>query len=155
MIDAKTLHPDPDDEIRAWPRRHPLDALVIALAVVQQVEVWITGVPGPSVAVSLATALWTLPLLLRRRFPFAAPVFAFAVQIGASFIDPNAFGGEDDRARGAAHHLLGGRRPGTRKPGDRRRRDRLRAIAVVERRDRCRVDTGDAIFGMVMAAASR
>jgi len=29
-----------------------------------------------------------------RRLPFAAPVFAFAVQIGASFIDPNAFGSE-------------------------------------------------------------
>jgi len=76
-----------------WLRRHALDGLVIALAIVQQAEVWLTTVPGPRLAVMVATALWTLPLLLRHRFPFAAPVFAFAVQIAASFIDPDAFGG--------------------------------------------------------------
>jgi signal transduction histidine kinase len=77
-----------------WLRRHAFDALVIVLAVVQQLEVWVSSVPGPRLAVMAATALWTLPLLLRHRLPFAAPAFAFAVQIGASFIDPDAFGGE-------------------------------------------------------------
>ena len=119
-----------------WLRRHALDGLVIALAVIQQAEVWLTTVPGPRLAVMLATALWTLPLLLRRRFPFAAPVFAFAVQIAASFIDPDAFGGE---ATGLVALLLtfwvvGAENPET--PGDRRRGDRLRR-ARRHRRDRC------------------
>src|SRR4051812_14419347 len=77
-----------------WLTRHAFDGLVIALAAIQEVEVWLADVPGPPVAVMLATALWTLPLLLRRRWPLAAPAFAFAVQIGASFADPVAFGEE-------------------------------------------------------------
>ena len=36
----------------------------------------------------VASLLWTLPLLLRHRFPFAAPVFVFAVQAASSFADP-------------------------------------------------------------------
>ena len=135
-----------------WLRRHALDALVIALAVVQQVEVWITGVPGPPLAVSLATALWTLPLLLRRRLPFAAPVFAFAVQIGASFIDPNAFGSEATGlvallvtfwvvgAQDHASQAIAGAAIGC-------------ATLVVIAETDARVDTGGAIFVMVMGAA--
>lgn len=69
-------------------RHRALDALVVLLAVVAEVKVW--TVPGPdSKAVFIVSSLlWTLPLLLRHRFPFAAPVFAFAVQAGSSFADP-------------------------------------------------------------------
>src|SRR3954453_18319874 len=49
---------------------------------------------GAGLAVMAATALWPPPLLLPRRLPFAAPMFCFAVQIGASFVDPVSFGGE-------------------------------------------------------------
>jgi signal transduction histidine kinase len=126
--------------------------LVIALAAVEQVEVWIAPVPGPRFAVMLATALWTLPLLLRRRLPFAAPAFAFAVQIGASFIDPNAFGGEatglvallltfwvvgaqDDARLAIAGAAIG-----------------CATLVVVAERD-ARIDTAGAIFVMAMGAA--
>lgn len=135
-----------------WLRRHALDALVIALAAVQQAEVWIAAVPGPPLAVMLATALWTLPLLLRRQLPFAAPAFAFAVQIGASFIDPNSFGGEATAliallvtfwvvgAQDNASHAIAGAAIG------------CATLAVIAQRD-ARVDTGGAIFVMVMGAA--
>jgi signal transduction histidine kinase len=138
--------------LQPWLRRHALDALVVALAAVQQAEVWIAPVPGPRPAVMLATALWTLPLLLRRRLPFAAPAFAFAVQIGASFIDPTAFGGEatgllallltfwvvgaqDHAAQAIAGAAIG-----------------CAALAVIAERD-ARVDTGGAIFVMAIGGA--
>ena len=135
-----------------WLRRHALDALVIALAVVQQVEVWVADLPGPPLAVMLATALWTLPLVLRRRLPFAAPVFAFAVQIGASFIDPNAFGSEATGlvallltfwvvgAQDHASQAIAGAAIG------------CATLVVIAETDN-RVDTAGAIFVMVMGAA--
>ena len=135
-----------------WLRRHALDGLVIALAAVQQAEVWLTAVPGPRLAVMVATALWTLPLLLRRQLPFAAPAFAFAVQIGASFIDPNAFGGEATAllallitfwvvgAQNHARQAIAGAAIG------------CATLAVIAQTD-ARVDAGGAIFVMVMGAA--
>ncbi len=69
-------------------RRHPFDALVVLLAVVAEIKAWIVPGAGPKVVFIIASLLWTLPLLLRRRFPFAAPVFAFAVQAAASAADP-------------------------------------------------------------------
>jgi signal transduction histidine kinase len=138
--------------VRPWLSRHPFDAFVVALAAVQQLEVWLTQVPGDKLAVSLATLLWTLPLLLRHRLPFAAPAFAFAVQIAASFLDPKAFGSEstgliallatfwvvgahNQRSQAIAGTAIG-----------------FASLAVVAQRD-VRVDTDDAIFLMVMGAA--
>ena len=69
--------------------RRPLDALVVLLAAVGEVKIWISPGTGPSAVFIVGTLLWTLPLLLRRRFPFAAPVFAFAMQTGAAFADPD------------------------------------------------------------------
>jgi signal transduction histidine kinase len=66
-------------------RRHWFDALVVLLAVVSEVEIWIGSVPGPKLVTVPAVLFYTLPLLLRRRFPFAAPAFAFAVQAAISF----------------------------------------------------------------------
>jgi signal transduction histidine kinase len=135
-----------------WLRRHALDGLVIALAVIQQAEVWLTTVPGPRFAVMIATALWTLPLLLRRRLPFAAPVFAFAVQIAASFIDPSAFGGE---ATGLVALLLTFWVVGAENP----ERQAIAGaaigcavLAVVAETD-ARVDTAGAIFVMAMGVS--
>ncbi len=69
-------------------RRHPFDVLVVLLAVVAEIKVWIVPGAGPKVVFIIASLLWTLPLLLRHRFPFAAPVFTFAVQAAASAADP-------------------------------------------------------------------
>ena len=74
--------------VAALLRRHPLDALVVLLAVVAEIKVWIVPGEGPKVVLIIASLLWTLPLLLRHRFPFAAPVFTFAVQAAASAADP-------------------------------------------------------------------
>src|SRR5919112_1086281 len=135
-----------------WLRRHALDVFVVALAAVQQAEVWVAQVPGPRLAVMLASALWTLPLLLRRRLPFAAPAFAFAVQIGASFIDPDAFGGEATGlvtllatfwvvgAQDHAIQALAGAAIG------------CATLAVIAQTD-ARVDTSGSIFVMVMGGA--
>lgn len=132
----------------SWLRRRPLDALVIVLTAAQQLEAWSGSVPGGNVAVSVATLLWTLPLLLRHRFPFAAPAFAFGVQIVSTFLGPEAFAGEDtgfaavlltfwvagaynERAQAVALTAIG-----------------FAAIAVVERRD-VRIDTDEGITAMV------
>src|SRR4051812_44423892 len=135
-----------------WLRRHALDGLIIALAAVQQAEALIAPVPGLQLAVMLATALWTLPLLLRHRLPFLAPTFALAVQIGASFTDPNAFGGEATGlvallltfwvvgAENPAHQAVAGAAIG------------CATLAVIAERDD-RVSTGGAIFVMVMGVA--
>ena len=69
--------------------RRPLDALVVLLAAVAEVKIWISPGTGPRAVFIVGTLLWTLPLLLRRRFPFAAPVFAFAMQTGVAFADPD------------------------------------------------------------------
>jgi signal transduction histidine kinase len=74
--------------VAAMLRRHPFDALVVLLAVAAEIKVWIVPGAGPKVVFIVASLLWTLPLLLRCRFPFAAPVFTFAVQAAASAADP-------------------------------------------------------------------
>ena len=65
-----------------------LDTLVVLLAIVAEVKAWVVPVGESRAVFIVGSLLWTLPLLLRRRFPFAAPVFAFAVQAGSSFADP-------------------------------------------------------------------
>ena len=67
----------------------PLDVLVVLLAAVAEIKIWMSPGTGPKAVFIVGTLLWTLPLLLRRRFPFAAPVFAFAMQTGVAFADPD------------------------------------------------------------------
>jgi signal transduction histidine kinase len=69
-------------------RRHTLDVLLVLLVVAAEIKVWIVPWSGPKAVFIVASLLWTLPLLLRRRLPFAAPVFVFAVQAGSAFADP-------------------------------------------------------------------
>ncbi|MGH2996976.1 MAG: sensor histidine kinase, partial [Gaiellaceae bacterium] len=72
--------------------RRWFDALVIVVAVVSLVEIRVASVPGPTLVLVPAVLLWTLPLLLRTRFPFAAPVFCFLVQM-LSTLAGDAVGG--------------------------------------------------------------
>jgi signal transduction histidine kinase len=69
-------------------RRYSLDAVLVALAIVAEIKAWLMPGPGPKAVFIVASLLWTLPLLLRRRIPFAAPVFAFVVQAASAFADP-------------------------------------------------------------------
>ena len=55
-----------------------LDTVVVALAVLGQIDVWAFSAAEFRLAAATGSLLATLPLLLRRRFPFAAPVFVFA-----------------------------------------------------------------------------
>jgi signal transduction histidine kinase len=66
-------------------RRYAVDGFVVLLAVLWQAWIWIDG--GP-IAIAAAALLGTLPLLLRRRFPFGAPVLVFAALVGMSLADP-------------------------------------------------------------------
>jgi signal transduction histidine kinase len=75
--------------------QYGFDAMVVAVAVGSLVEVWVSDVPGPRNVVLAAVLGYTLPLLLRRRFPYGAPSFAFAVQGLVSFTDPEAVGSVD------------------------------------------------------------
>ena len=59
--------------------RRGIDALVVLLAAGAQIEVWLDPMQTPRIVTAPAALLWTLPLLLRRRFPFAAPVAVFLV----------------------------------------------------------------------------
>ena len=72
----------------SWLRRHVLDSLIVLLAVVAEIKVWVVPHSGPKAVFIVGSLLWTLPLLLRHRLPFAAPVFAFAAQTGVAFADP-------------------------------------------------------------------
>jgi hypothetical protein len=59
--------------------RHGVDALVLVLALGAVVEAWFDS-DDESRLVTIPFALaWTLPLLLRRRFPLLAPVAVFVV----------------------------------------------------------------------------
>jgi signal transduction histidine kinase len=71
------------------------DLLVVGLAVVSEIELWVSDVPGPTWVLAPGVLLYTLPLLFRRRFPFLAPVFVFGVHIAISFADPQAAGSLD------------------------------------------------------------
>ena len=69
-------------------RRHFFDVLLVLLLVAAEIKVWVVDWSGPRGVFVVCSLLWTLPLLLRRRLPFAAPVFAFAVQTASAFADP-------------------------------------------------------------------
>jgi signal transduction histidine kinase len=75
---------------RSQLRRYGVDALVIALALAAVVEAWIDS-EGELRFLTMPFALaWTLPLLLRRRFPLAAPVAVFLVLVAEALITVDA-----------------------------------------------------------------
>jgi hypothetical protein len=63
------------------------DVLVIVVAVAAELEIVLRDLPGPRWLLLSAGLLYTLPLLLRQRWPFVAPVFVICVQVLASFLD--------------------------------------------------------------------
>ena len=79
----------------AWCRNAGFDALIVAIAVVSEIELLLGEVPGPRWLLIPGVLLYTLPLLLRRRFPFIAPAFVFGVHIAITFADPQAVGSLD------------------------------------------------------------
>jgi signal transduction histidine kinase len=71
------------------------DAVVVVVAVLSELELFFGEVPGPRWLLVPGILLYTLPLLLRRRFPFLAPAFVFGVHIAITFADPQAVGSLD------------------------------------------------------------
>ncbi|MGH2995798.1 MAG: sensor histidine kinase [Gaiellaceae bacterium] len=69
---------------------HAVDALVFVLAVLGQVEVWAAPISGRTLALALAALLGTLPVLVRRRFPFGVPALVFAALAGMALVDPSS-----------------------------------------------------------------
>jgi signal transduction histidine kinase len=69
--------------------RRAVDALVVVLAALTQIELW-SGQPRPTPVAGALALVGPLPLLLRRRFPFAAPALVFAGLAAASLADPAA-----------------------------------------------------------------
>lgn len=70
--------------------RHAVDALVLVLAVLVQAAIWAAPNSGRTLALALAALIGTLPLLLRRRFPFGAPALVFAALAGMALVDPSS-----------------------------------------------------------------
>ncbi|MGH3113509.1 MAG: hypothetical protein ACRDOP_08585, partial [Gaiellaceae bacterium] len=72
--------------------RRAVDALVLVLAVLGQVEVWAAPISGQTLVLALAALIGTLPLLVRRRFPFGVPALVFAALAGMALLDPSSLG---------------------------------------------------------------
>jgi signal transduction histidine kinase len=72
--------------------RHAVDALVLVLAVLGQLEVWAASISGQTLVLALAGLVGTLPLLVRRRFPFGAPALVFAALAGMALVNPSSLG---------------------------------------------------------------
>ena len=64
--------------LRSLLGRHGVEALVIVLALAAVVEAWVDSDPELRRLTVPFAFTWTLPLLLRRRFPLVAPVIVFA-----------------------------------------------------------------------------
>ena len=65
--------------VRSRLERHSVDAAIAVLAGAAQAEAWLDPTQKPRFATALFALLWTLPLLLRRRFPLGAPTFVFGI----------------------------------------------------------------------------
>ena len=68
-------------------RGRVFDVLVVGVAVAAELEIVLRDLPGPKWLLLPAVWLYTLPLLARRRWPLAAPVFVIGVQVLISFLD--------------------------------------------------------------------
>src|SRR4051794_21737726 len=80
--------------LRALLERHAVEALALALALAGQLELWAGSGDGPRAAAVVAALVATMPLLLRRRFPFGAPALLFAGLALVSLVTPAAvYGG--------------------------------------------------------------
>jgi len=72
--------------IRPW-QPEVFDVLVVVVAAAAEVEIVLRDLDGPRWLLMPAVVCYTLPLVLRRRWPFAAPAFVVVVQVVVSFLD--------------------------------------------------------------------
>ena len=70
--------------------RHGVDALIVVLAAAAELEVWLDPTQTPRIVTAPAARLWTLPLLLRRRFPLAAPIVVFTTLAAEALVPGEA-----------------------------------------------------------------
>src|SRR4051794_29589519 len=79
---------------RALLERYAVEALALALALAGQLELWAGSSESPRALAVVAALVATMPLLLRRRFPFGAPALLFAGLALVSLMSPAAvYGG--------------------------------------------------------------
>jgi signal transduction histidine kinase len=71
--------------VRRLVRRHAGDALVVALTAAAVVEIVVSDLPGWKFGYAAAACAWSLVLLLRHRFPLAAPAATSTMVAVASF----------------------------------------------------------------------
>lgn len=90
--------------LASFVERRAVDALVVLLAALGQIELWAGSPPSSSFA-ALVAALAPLPLLLRRRFPFAGPALVFAVLAGTSLAASDAAAADEFLTVGSAISL--------------------------------------------------
>jgi signal transduction histidine kinase len=76
--------------VRSLLGRHGVDALVVVLALAAVVEAWVDSDREPRLLTVPLALAWTLPLLLRRRFPLVAPVVVFLVLAGEALVSAEA-----------------------------------------------------------------
>jgi signal transduction histidine kinase len=75
---------------RALVLRWGVDALLVVLAVAAQVELFVDPTETAHAVTGTAALFWTLPLLLRRRFPLGVPVVVFVTLTVESFLPGDA-----------------------------------------------------------------
>ena len=76
--------------LRSLLGRHAIDALIVLLAVWAQIEVWVDAEQSPRTLTAPVSLLWTLPLLLRRRFPLGAPTVVLGVLAAEALVAGDA-----------------------------------------------------------------
>jgi signal transduction histidine kinase len=81
---------EPGTKLGAFASRHAMDAVIVVIVVVGIVESLTGGVEAPKLDAVAVALLATLPLLLRRLYPFVAPAFVFAVIAALSVARPEA-----------------------------------------------------------------
>jgi signal transduction histidine kinase len=68
--------------------RHGSDLLAVALAVASIAEVLFADLPASKATLLPAAVLWSFPLLVRRRYPLAAPLVVFGTLVALAVVEP-------------------------------------------------------------------
>jgi signal transduction histidine kinase len=76
--------------VRSLLGRYGVDALIVVLVLAAVVEAWVDSGPALRILTMPFAFAWTLPLLLRRRFPLVAPVTVFLVLAAEALITVDA-----------------------------------------------------------------
>jgi signal transduction histidine kinase len=71
-------------------RAYAIDVLAVAILVAATIEIWAAPLPGSHATLTVMALFATLPLLLRRRAPLAAPLTVFAALVVGSLLEPQA-----------------------------------------------------------------